>query len=257
MKLGLPLVLAFLGACAHAPSSQARQSELAIRVGNASVLVRYAQPDEDAARQLARALPGALSIAERWGALSAPVVVTIHPTHEDLEVAARRPGYAWLRAWARPNAIELQSPRTWSRGEATDEEMGQLLAHELTHCVMFQAVGGDARVTRGIPVWFKEGMATTNSGERFVAVNARPGTVDLLTSRALLNSTESSLAYSTADHAFRYLMKRYGQQRIHLLLARIRDGAEFPEAFRDSMGVSVDVFEGDFRNYVGQERTRG
>jgi hypothetical protein len=135
--------------------------------------------------------------------------------------------------------------------------MGQLLAHELTHCVMFQAIGGDARVARGIPVWFREGMATTNSGERLVAVSARPGAVDLLSARALLDATESSLGYATADRAFRYLTQRYGQQRIRLLLARVRDGAEFPEAFRSIMGVTLDVFEGDFRDYIAQERTRG
>lgn len=259
MKLALPLVLALadLGACAHAPSSRARQGELVVTVGNASVFVKYAQSDGEAARQLERALPGALAIAERWGALSAPVVITIHPTHEALEVAARRPGYAWLRAWARADAIELQSPRTWSRGEATDEEMGQLLAHELTHCAMFQAMGADARIARRIPVWFREGMATTNAGERLLAVNARPGTVDPLPSTALLDATESSLVYATADHAFRYLTQRYGQQRIRMLLARVRRGAEFPEAFRNVMGVTLDEFADDFRNYITQGRTRG
>jgi hypothetical protein len=257
VKLGLPLGLAFaLGACSHAPPAQARQGERIVAEG-ASFTLSYVEADAEAARQVRRALPKAVAIAERWGALSAPIAIKIHPTHEALEAAAHRPGHAWLRAWARADAIELQSPRTWSRGEATDEQMDQLLAHELTHCVMFQAIGGNGRIARSIPVWFREGMATTNARERLVAVNGRPGTIDLLTSAALLDATESTLAYSTADHAFRYLMERYGEPRIHLLLLRIRNGAEFTEAFRNTMGVTVDVFAGDFRNHVGQERTRG
>lgn len=256
MTLRLPLVLACaLSACAHA-SSQAGQRELVIRAGDAAILLRYARADDEAARQVRRVLPGALSVAERWGAVSSPVVITIQPTHEALEAAAHRPGNTWLRAWARTRAIELQSPRTWSHGDATDEEMSQLLAHELTHCAMFQAIGGDARVARGIPAWFREGMATTNAGERFAVADARPAG-EPLSASVLREGSGPPLVYATADRAFRYLAQRYGRQRIHLLLARVRDGTEFPEAFRGTMGVSLAVFEDDFRSHVGQERIRG
>jgi Peptidase MA superfamily len=253
VKFRLPLFVAFaLGACARLPPSQARPREGLVGVGDPSIVLRYAPADAAAAQQLRRAIPSALSIAQRWGALSSPIVITIHPTHEALEAAAHRPGSSWLRAWARARAIELQSPRTWSNGEATDEELGQVLAHELTHCVIFQTIGGDARIARGIPAWFREGIATTNAGERFVAVSARPDAID-----ALAITADPSLLYATADQAFRYLAQRYGERRIHTLLSRVRDGTEFPEAFRAVMGLTLDVFEDEFRSSVGQGRTRG
>ena len=108
----------------------------------------------------------AVSAAERWGRILEPVVVTIHPTHQALEAAAHREGFPWLRAWARRASVDLQSPRTWSRGRASDAAMTQILAHELTHCVMYQWSALDrSRLNRGIPLWFREGMASVTAGQ--------------------------------------------------------------------------------------------
>ncbi len=221
------------------------------------VLLRYGAEDEEVAQQARRALRTAVPVAERWGALAAPVTITIHPTHEALEAAALRPDHPWLRACARADSIEVQSTRSWSRGWVTDAELAQLLAHELTHCVLYQTLRGEPRLARSVPGWFWEGMATTTAGERFAPVQGRSAAPDPFTATPSLYGTASPLVYATADHAFRYLVQRYGQARIRQLLARLRDGADFQAAFQDSMGIGVPQFEDDFRRDSARERTQG
>ena len=235
-----------MAACAHAPSGAAQRSQI-LRQGEVAIVVRHHPDDGEVARQVGRALRTAVPVAERWGRLPAPLTITIHPTHQALEVAAGRPGHAWLRAWARLDGVELQSPRTWSRGEATDEELEQLLAHELTHCAMFQAIGGDARLGQGIPVWFREGMATSNVGERFAGAATPEATHGTLTVTALQYRTDASRVYATADQAFRFLVGHHGEDRVRRVLTGMRGGAPFADAFRESIGVSVEAFEAAFR----------
>ncbi len=246
IRPALPALLATaLAACAHAPLREELASEPAgdHRVG---VAVRYEARDEAAAAQVLRALPGAVALADRWGPFTAPITITIHPTHDALETASRHPDHPWLRAWARPAGIELQTPRTWSRGHASDAELAQLLAHELTHCAMYQAVGGDARIARTIPVWFREGMATSNAGESLAPPS---GPTSLAVTPAQYQG-DSQRVYATADHAFRRLLQAYGAERIRAVLARMRGGMDFEGAFRDAIGVSVSQFEADLRAAV-------
>lgn len=237
------LVVAFLLAgCAHPSAAPARGIRALSGVDPASrVLVRYAPEDEQVAARVRRALQHALPAAEQWGALPSRITVTIHPDHEALEAAARRPGRSWLRAWARRDAIELETIRSWSRGGATDDELVQLLTHELTHCALSEALGGDARRARAVPLWFWEGLATTAAGERFTFV--QPVNAGGPALRAALHDAESPLAYAAAHHAFRSLLQRCGEDRIRELLARVRDGVEFPDAFREVIGIPVEAFE--------------
>lgn len=239
--LGVPLALLSL-ACAHAgPGPGAIQSE-SLRVGAVSVELHFSQDDAAAAEQVKRVLPRALLAAERWGRLDEPVSVTIHPSHEGLEAAALRPGQPWMRGWARRGSVDLQSPRTWSRGRASDDALGQILAHEFTHCVVFQAAGRTWE-SEAIPGWFQEGIATVTAGERHprggvrmrpVAGAAHPAGPD----------------YDLADSAFRYLLARYGEERVRSLLVRLGEGRGFPLAFRDALGVELMQFEAELRAFL-------
>jgi hypothetical protein len=183
-----------------------------------------------------QALPAALPLAERFGAIRAPVALTIHPTHASLEAAAGRSGYGWLRAWARSDSIALQSIRTWSTGEITDDELHTLLVHELTHCAMYQAIG--AQGGRRIPIWFREGMAAFTSGERFAP--PRGGPVGPATYR-----DDAPRVYVHAERAFRTLVEWTGDAPIRRVLTLLRDGAPFAEAFRAAVGIEVEEFDGD------------
>jgi len=236
------LLLSLLAAvaCGHVPTGPVTRSSLTVQVDETRVEVRHGDEDGAVADQVRRVLPRAVRAASQWGSLPASVTVSIHVTHADLEAATGRTGNAWMRAWARIGAVELQSPSTWSRGHASDDALTQILAHELTHCVLFQAVGRDGRA-RDIPTWFQEGMASVAAGERHTLARA-----DAVSSPAPLLRSNPALVYGTADRAFRDLILRFGEPRVRLLLARLGEGHAFAAAFRDATGVTLAEFEGDF-----------
>ena len=109
------LVVGTVAACAHAPAEggRARQT-LRMSAGGATFLVSYLPEDGAAALSLARALPSRRPArGQRWGALRAPVSITVHPSHDSLERATGLSDHPWLRGWATFDAVEVQSPRTW------------------------------------------------------------------------------------------------------------------------------------------------
>jgi hypothetical protein len=237
-----------------------------VAVGDAVFELRYEAADRDVARQVKRALHRAVPIAERWGRLTAPVVLTIHPTHEALEAAVGREGHGWLRAWARRESLDLQSPRTWDARGTTDDAMAQLLAHELTHCVMYQSMDSEgATADRGIPRWFAEGMASVTAGQRHEDASSRSSgryTVEAPAGNrpSTTESTYRSRAeavYATAHRAFRFLIDRHGEESIRRLLAIMRDGERFPQAFEKAIGLGVRDFEDAFHRHApSQARER-
>jgi hypothetical protein len=257
------LIVGLTGCVPAGPSQRVER----VRIGDAAIGVRYLPEDAEAARQVERVLPRAVLAAARWGELSVPVIVTIHPTHRDLEAAAQREGHAWLRAWARYASVDLQSPRTWSSGSASDAQMTALLSHELTHCVMYQSAGTEqARSSRAIPLWFREGMASVTAGQEYAWVSAEairrlylpkvpPGDAeppmgDPLPTPGSLQPSDSELVYATASRAFRFLLDRYGEEPIRHVMAGMSEGKVFGDAFRQALGVPVEEFEGDFRAHV-------
>jgi hypothetical protein len=236
------LALVTLAACAHGQRPVAGAVE-EVSIGSVAVALRYAPVDADEAAQVRRALRAAVPLAERWGPLPANLTITVHPSHDALEGAARSPGLWWLRAWSRRGRVDPQSPRTWTGGAASDAHLTQLLAHELTHCVLFEAIGGDRPTGVGIPAWFREGMATTNSGERFV--HAHPDALGAFLANDAFHGETAPFAYAAANEAFHALERRHGRARIQEILGRVRGGAGFPDAFHDALGVSLRAFEAD------------
>jgi hypothetical protein len=255
------LLLIAVVACAHVQAEPSARIE-SVRIGEAVFELRYEAEDAQAAKQVREALRRAVPAAERWGRLSGPIVVTIHPTHGSLENTAHRSGYAWLRAWTRYGSIDLQSPRTWSRGMATDGEMAELLSHEITHCVMYRSAASESTWQHvRIPLWFREGMATVTAGERkrvgppeirrfYQEATTSPAAGDPLSRPEPLYKSNSELVYGTAHSAFQFLLDRYGEDRIRRLLPGMAEGSDFSAAFQLSMGISVEEFEREFRHYV-------
>ena len=226
-------------ACGHVPTGPVTRSSATVQVDETRVEVRHSDGDAAVADQVRRVVPRAVRAAAKWGSLPVSVTVTIHATHADLEAATGRAGNAWMRAWARIGKVDLQSPSTWSRGYASDDALTQILAHELAHCVLFQAVGRGGGA-REIPMWFQEGMASVAAGERHTEARA-----DAVASPAALLHSNPTLVYGTADRAFRDLILRFGEPRVRMLLARLGEGHAFSAAFRDAMGVTLAEFEGD------------
>ncbi len=231
----------------------------------ATYRLQYGRADAAAARQVKSVLPRAAARAARWGRLRAPVAITIHPDHDALEKAIQREGYAWLRAWARYATIDLQSPSTWSFLGAGDPEVEELLTHELTHCAMYQAAADEwSWPYRGIPPWFREGMASVTAGQAWRRIDrdalratfARllPGggeaASDPLAAPETLYKEESDVVYGASHWAFQFLLDRYGEERIRRVLAVMGQDRSFSDAFREAIGIGTDEFERDFRHYL-------
>jgi hypothetical protein len=210
-----------------------------VSVGGTTVTIRGSEQDEAVGEQVRRVLPDAIRAASRWGPLPPSVLLTVHATHAELETATGRNGNPWMRAWARIGTVDLQSPRTWSRGFATDDSLRQILAHELTHCALFAATGREGRAHE-IPLWFLEGMASVAAGEHHDAVHA-----DAIRAPGPMLGVDPRLVYGTADRAFRELLDRAGVEAVRGIIARLGDGLAFPVAFRDAVGVPLADFEGD------------
>jgi len=241
-----------------------REAEETVRVGQGVFHITYAPDDAGSARRLVRALEEALPVAERWATLSAPVEIRVHPSHEALETATGLKRLPWVRAWARPGTLDVQSPRTWSSG-ASEADLRTLIAHELTHCVVYQAtLGHRPGANDRMPLWFREGMASVTAGEyhrsgyealfRFYRdrdpARGGSGGADPLSSPAPLMRSSSQFVYGTAHLAFQFLLDRAGEESVRGLILRMGEGLDFEEAFQAAMGLTVVEFEDEFRGYV-------
>jgi hypothetical protein len=207
----------------------------------------------DDAGELARLVPlaaEALLPLGRWGGLREPTRIIVVPSHAALEERARRPGYAWLRAWGRYDVVYLQAPRT-ARPIPSLAELRDLLTHELTHCVMYQSVGPpDASKEERIPLWFREGLASWTAKQAAKrlsretlarALTARPGLNPYANSEALLR-TEEPVVYAASHWAFARL-EQSGDDKVIELLTEMRHGATFSVAFAQVYGEEVTAFE--------------
>jgi hypothetical protein len=242
--------------------------------------IHYWQEDEAAAAQVARALARAVPRIARWGKLTKEVTITIRPTHEALEKEVHVEGYDWLRAWARYQIIDLQSPRTWGWFGAKDSEVVEILTHELTHCAMYQAAASEwTWPHKGIPLWFMEGLASVTAeegyrrlsseelwryytktipgaGGGFPAATARAarGFVsqdgDPVTDPEPLRQESSPVVYGAAHRSFEFRLARYGEQGVRSALKLMSEGRSFEKAFEEAFGITESAFASEFRRYV-------
>ena len=261
----LLLAVMAVGACAHRPVRLGASEQVQTSAG--LFVLEFDPADHAGAARVREALVAAGSRLVRWGTLREPVVVQVLPNHHSLEQAVDREGYAWLRAWARREVVFVQSPPTWFEGGPTQPQVNELLLHELTHCVMYQASSpGDEWQRKRIPVWFREGMAsvTADQGYRRASLPALARQLaggtrgDPLRAPEALFRAESGSVYSAAHHAFAFLERRYGDEAIKKVLAGMHAGGNFAEAFEAGIGLAPEAFVREFRRYVllGGWRTR-
>jgi hypothetical protein len=235
-----------------------RGTALAARVEAPGLLVEilYTQPDAMEARRIRAGLLEAVPRLSRWGRFRQGVSIEVFPDHDSFEEAARRRGYAWLRAWTFPNLMLLQSPRSWTAkpGPARDQDVLELLTHELTHALMYQLMEpaeGPVWSVEEPPAWFREGMASVTAGQEHLRSSreelaswaaAHPGE-DLLHPSTEMYRSETEAVYGAAHRAFELLVGVAGDAAIRDLLRRVSEGARFDDAFRLATGLALAKFE--------------
>ncbi len=260
--LGAVVLLA--GCRAHVQRGNHR-AEIDLPVGR--FVFEHGDADHQTRAIIEQAISKAAPELARWGGLREPVHVYILDSHQALEDAVHRQDYGWLRAWAKYDEIFLQSPRTWSVLGASQTDVDELVLHELTHTVMYQQAANRTHWSRkGIPLWFREGMASYTASQAY----RWPSLEDL--SRFFLRNpdknpvanpeplyqSESAIVYGAAHHAFAFLVRRYGEDEVREILTAMREyELDFRSAFEQSTGVSLEAFVGDFTRYVRLRGFRG
>ena len=262
--VGVLLVLGLLAGCARNTRVSLETAADATRLPvGTSIDVEFLPRDADAAAQVRLAVERALPRLQRWGTFDDTVTIVVHPNHAALERAANRPGHDFLRAWARYEQIEVQSPRTWSTRGGSQAQVDELLLHELTHSLMYQVASDRLGWTRKrIPLWFREGMAsyTAEQGYRVSSLDdlehfwRQHPNADPLSQADALYQSESSIVYGAAHHAFTFLVRRYGEDTMRALLHAMSQGPDFDQAFHQTVGIPQASFLQDFQRYV---RLRG
>jgi hypothetical protein len=219
-----------------------------------TLLTLEAESPEDAA-EITRLTPvafEALSPLQRWGGLRVPTRIVIVPDHGALEARAHHADLSWLRAWGRFDVVYLQSPRTWQGAWGPSlPALRQILTHELSHCLMFQAAADREEWSRReIPLWFREGFASWTAHEENKRLSrealakelqARP-TLDPLGDGEAIYRTDQPLVYAAAHWAFARLVAT-GDDRVRALLAAMRHGWSFAVAFAQVYGEEPATFE--------------
>ena len=252
--------LSVLLACATTGRpSTAPESPLAARVQGPGLLfeVLYSGADAGEVPRIEQGLLAAGARVARWGSFREGVYVRLLPDHASLEDAVDRHGYPWLRAWAFGDQVLLQSPRSWSpEGKAQDDDIVELLTHELTHALMYQLMQPATEPPWALeepPLWFREGMASVtadqgrrrlSTGELAAWVAEHPG-VDLLRPDAELYRLQKEAVYGAAHRAFDLLVRITGEDAVRTLLHRVSAGAAFADAFQAATGHALSEFEAE------------
>ena len=234
--------------------------QVTVRSPGVEFTLSTSRADAGEVGRLGSSLLAAIGEVARWGSLRGSVEVRVLEDHAALERVLSRPGHPWLRAWAYADLVLLQSPRTW---EATFQprDLLELLAHELTHVLMYQQLepdDGPPSWLTGVqpeepPLWFREGMASVTAGQgqkRLSPLELRgwldshPGKNPLDPDPELVR-TEKEAVYSAAHRAFERLLERGGDQPVRDVLRGMRAGARFGDAFAAATGQQLAAFERD------------
>jgi len=208
--------------------------------------------------KLRAALEQAAPRVRRWGGFRAPLEIRLLPDHPALEAASGQPGVPWLRAWSWSDRVLVQSPRSWEGAAEADEAtlaaaLAELLAHELTHALMYQRLArGDGAPVEEPPLWFREGMASLTAGQGARRLSSQelagwvaqhPDAPLLAPTDALMRASQPAI-YAAAHRAFERLASACGDAVVLALLDDLRGGANFERAFQQRTGLSLGQFAG-------------
>jgi hypothetical protein len=262
-RAGLGAVLALLLGTGCTMSRAVKKEVLRLDTQVGTFQLEYPQAAGTNVATLTTAVERAVPRLARWGMLQGPVTVRVHTDHDSLEEAAKRSGYAWLRAWARYDVVDVQAPETWTPLRGTQRDLDELLLHELTHSLMYQLAADEGGWRqKKIPAWFREGMAsfTAEQAYRWPTLEQLARTLeenptwDPLLRPEPLQREHMPMVYGAAHHSFTFLVNRYGEDKVRALLQEMSRGPDFPAAFNLTVGLPPEAFLRDFARYI---RLRG
>jgi tetratricopeptide (TPR) repeat protein len=193
--------------------------------------------------------------------LEEPVVVELYPEHDDFAVRiAGLPGIGLLGVTF-GYLVAMDSPSGRNDGEF---HWGTTLWHEMAHVFTLEATD------HLVPRWFSEGVSVFeewNTGPlpgRHVPLHVLEAMeeekflpVADLDSGFIRPSYEGQImvSYMQAGLICQYIERRWGQQGLVAMLEFYREGLDTAEAIQQALGVSAEVLDRGFQEFIEQEFT--
>ena len=124
--------------------------------------------------------------------------------------------------------------------------MKTVMAHEITHAVIFRILGNQAGA---LPLWVNEGLAKYESepypdpdNERVAEAASESTLIPLSNLRTSFPDKRVDLAYSQSASAVRFMVKEYGESAPKKLLAELAKSGSFDKALLKATGKTEDQF---------------
>jgi hypothetical protein len=178
----------------------------------------------------------------------APVRLVLAERGSQLE--AQAPGWAAGYAQGASGVVVLMP---WRVASYPDDTLESLVQHEVTHVLVARAAGGAP-----VPRWFNEGLAMA-AGHAWSLEDRARTTLDMVSggggSLAELDrgftrgASQARGAYALSYAFVRDLLSDHGADAPARILAGVRAGQSFEEAYRQATGESLAAAEEQFWSY--------
>ncbi|MFL2434844.1 MAG: peptidase MA family metallohydrolase [Vicinamibacterales bacterium] len=170
--------------------------------------------------------------------LGDPIRVVLVP--EDSRIARNTP--SWVAAFAdAPNDLIVLFP---SRiGSYPYDSLEAVLRHEVTHILASRAAGDNR-----LPRWFSEGLASTVERPWGIAIRSRFIWASITSDAPTISDIEglftddanrAARGYTISHALVRNLLARYGPSLVPTLLASVKSGNTFDQAFFSTTGTTI------------------
>lgn len=247
-----------VSARAQAPSERLERGFVVAAPNGRPIAFHFAPRDSAVAAALAGTarihLPDPVGMMELPADTFAVVVAPSESAFSSL-TGGRVPDWGLAVAFPSLRRVVIRSPSLTGSSTA---DPAVVLRHELNHLYLAEATRPNAGA---IPRWFNEGFSALYADEwRWVAPYrlAWARITGSLTPLEELHDTfpdvpDPQLAYVQSMAALRSLRDRGDDRGIVQLLTRIREGATFDTALRDTYGLTLDRFYDEWESELGRE----
>ncbi|MDB4988344.1 MAG: hypothetical protein JWN04_3522 [Myxococcaceae bacterium] len=228
------------------------------RIG--SVQWAYHESDAEIARELQVKLGASWRkvVTELGRDVSSDMTIRIARGPDDMRqlapVGSPPPAYAVGVAYPSLGLVILSvvSPDSWF-----PPDIAAVMTHELSHIALYRAVQGHA-----LPLWFVEGLATTQAGEHRLArvrtlweaaVAGEVLPLDLVSSSFPTRPQSVNLAYAQSADLVRHLLQSSADRsRLSQLLGHVAEGMGFEQAVLSAYRIDLDYLEREWHQGLSE-----
>ncbi len=153
---------------------------------------------------------------------------------------------AWADALFDPVLGRIKIP---TQGALTEKAwLTKVLRHEYVHALLHERMGIEAS---RVPRWLNEGLAMQLAGDPWPDLDqmTREGKIKIIPLQLLegwwgqLPVEAATVAYLEANSATKYLIERYGMDKVRAILSRLKAGDTIAGAIHDKLMISYDSFQ--------------